>query len=928
MDDERRRRISQFYHAALQRPAAERRAFLAAACGDDELLKDDIESLLANDAVLGHYRLGDRLGAGGMGVVYRARDIRLEREVALKVLPAATLADDVARGRFRKEALALARLNHPNIGTVFDFNTENGVDFLVMELVEGASLADQIAGRPLAEKDVVALGIQIASALEEAHERRIIHRDLKPGNILVTRKGQAKVLDFGLARLLRPEAGDEVTATATEPHRVAGTLPYMAPEQLRADPGDARTDIWALGVVLYEMASGTRPFRGQSGFELSAAILNAAPSPLPSRVAPSLRAVIDRCLEKDPNRRYQRAGEVRAALETIHVGATFPRMAARSGRSPLRWKWAALLAIGLAAGYAVWRTSRTAEPTDPLQAAALTTLLGQELYPSLSPDGNYVAFTWTGPKQDNTDIYLQQIGAGAPFRLTNDPRNDYNPVWSPDGRWVAFLRGDPATPLGRSIRELRLVAPLGGPERTLGNVRVQEITDNPVYLTWCADSTCLIVTDMAGEGRPDALFVISTETGDKRQLTNPQPPVVADTNPALSPDGKSLLFLRRTTWARGELHVLPVRSDMTAAGEPRYIVVSGLLPETAAWMPNGDEILVATNSFNGGSAALWRVSATDGRSARVPFVGEDGVMPAIARSQRGEAVRLVYVRSFTDANIWRIDVSDPGVAASVPPALAIASTKADVHPQLSHDGRRVAFTSTRSGAWEIWTSDPDGSNPAQITSLRAPTGTGAPRWSPDGHTIVLASDAEGQFDIFIVPSAGGKPRNITSHPALDHVPVFSHDGKWIYFSSARTGQFQVWKVSASGGEAVQVTKDGGWLSQESVDGRYLYFVPTAAIGAPTELWRMPTSGGPAVKVVAGVMNAPFAVLQRGVYYINQLPAEPQFQFFDFARQKSVTVAQGLGAYADGFAVSSDGRTLLYARRDSAVDDLMLVDNFR
>ena len=958
MEDERRRRISQLYDAALQRPAPERHAFLASACGDDELLRDEIESLLANDAgattalvsvagpvvapthshadtvppmvglVLGHYRIGDRLGAGGMGVVYRARDTRLERDVALKVLPAATLADDTARGRFRKEALALARLNHPNIGTVFDFNTENGVDFLVMELIVGESLDDQIARLPLAERDVAALGIQIASALEEAHERRIIHCDLKPGNILVTPKGQAKVLDFGLARLLRPEADADVTATVSEPHAVAGTLPYMAPEQLRAQPADARTDIWALGVVLYEMASGARPFQGQSGFELSAAILSAPQPPLPSRVAPPLRAVIDRCLEKDPNRRYQRAGEVRAALETINAGAAFPQVAVRS-RMALRWAWTALLAMGLAAGYAGWRISRPAGPMEPLRASALTTLPGQELYPSLSPDGSYVAFTWTGPRQDNTDIYVQQIGAGTPLRLTNDPRNDYNSVWSPDGRWVAFLRGDPATPLGRSIRELRLIAPLGGPERTLGEVRVQEITDNPVYLTWCADSRCLIVTDMAGEGRPDALFVVSIETGEKRQLTNPQPPVVADTNPSLSPNGESLLFLRRTTWARGELHVLPVRRDMTAAGEPRHISVSGLLPETATWMPEGDEILVATNPLNGGSAALWRVSATgNGRSARVPFVGEDGVMPAVSRSSDGKPARLVYVRSFTDENIWRIDLSAPGVAASAPPAVAIASTKGDSHPHVSPDGQRVAFTSTRSGSWEIWISDLDGSNPVQVTFLKAPTGTGAPHWSPDGRTIVFASDAEGQYDIFIVSSAGGKPRNITSHPALDHVPIFSRAGHWVYFSSSRSGQFQVWKVPASGGEAVQVTKDGGWLSQESVDGMYLYFAPTAAIGAATALWRMPTSGGPAVKVVDSVMNAPFTVLQRGIYYINQLSAGPQFQFFDFASQKSVTVARGLGTYADGFAASSDGHTLLYSRRDSAVDDLMLVENFR
>ena len=273
---------------------------------------------------LGHYRIVGKLGAGGMGEVYRARDTRLERDVAIKVLPVAALGDEAARSRFRKEALALARLNHPNIGTVHDFNTQEGVDLLVMELVEGETLSAKLQSGPLPEKEFAALGAQVASALEEAHERGIIHRDLKPGNIVVTPKGQTKVLDFGLARLLRPDAEADVTASLSEPHAVAGTVPYMAPEQLRGQPADARADIWSLGVVLYEMASGTRPFQGETGFALSAAIINQSPPPLPSRVPAGLRAVIDRCLEKDPGRRYQRVGEVRAALEAIQTGAVAP----------------------------------------------------------------------------------------------------------------------------------------------------------------------------------------------------------------------------------------------------------------------------------------------------------------------------------------------------------------------------------------------------------------------------------------------------------------------------------------------------------------------------------------------------------------------------------------------------------------------------
>ncbi|MGQ0761337.1 MAG: hypothetical protein ACT4OT_04890, partial [Acidobacteriota bacterium] len=645
---------------------------------------------------------------------------------------------------------------------------------------------------------------------------------------------------------------------------------------------------------------------------------------------PDLAKIVLRCLRKDPARRYQTVADLKATLEDLREQPS----ARRQVRIPSRWLWIGaglLLLILLAVGIFMWQPWRTEPPAEPLRVEALTTFPGEELYPSLSPDGNYVAFTWTGPKQDNTDIYVQQIGSGSPFRRTTDSLDDYNPVWSPDGLWIAFLRGKPATALGQSARELRLMAPLGGPERKLADVRVQEITDLPVYLAWCADGKCLIVTDSPGEGKPDALFVVSIETGDKRQLTNPQPPVVADSNPSLSADGKSLLFLRRTTWARGELHVLPVRSDMTAAGEPKHIAASSLLPETTTWAPNGKEILFSTNPGNSGSAALWRISATgDGEPARDPFVGEDGVMPAVTQPEPGKPARLVYVRSSSDENIWRLGLSGPGVAVSSAPAIAISSTKADIHPRLSRDGRRVAFTSTRSGAWEIWTSDPDGSNPVQLTFLKAPTGTGAPHWSPDGRTIVFASDSEGQFDIFTVPAAGGKPRNITSHPAFEHVPSFSQDANWIYFSSTRSGQYQVWKTPVSGGEPVQVTKDGGWHSHESIDGTELYFIPTAAIGAPTQLWRMPTTGGQAVEVVDAVSNSTFAVLQRGIYYISESSVGPELQFFDFSRQKSVSVTRDLGTFAavGGFAVSSDGRAVFFVRRDSAVKDLMLVENFR
>jgi len=274
--------------------------------------------------LLGHYRILDKLGAGGMGEVYRAHDERLDRDVALKVLPIGLLADESARKRFRKEALALSKLNHPNIATVHDFDSADGTDFLVMEYIPGVTLGDKLSAGPMPVQEILKLGRQLAEGLAAAHEHNVVHRDLKPGNLRLLPDGRLKILDFGLAKLVQPMGDEAVTASLTETHAVAGTLPYMAPEQLRREPVDARSDIWALGVVLYEMAVGARPFQGQTGFELSSAILTQAPPPLPSHVPTDLRAVIERCLDKEPGRRYQHAGEVCAALEAIQTGVVAP----------------------------------------------------------------------------------------------------------------------------------------------------------------------------------------------------------------------------------------------------------------------------------------------------------------------------------------------------------------------------------------------------------------------------------------------------------------------------------------------------------------------------------------------------------------------------------------------------------------------------
>jgi Tol biopolymer transport system component/predicted Ser/Thr protein kinase len=881
------------------------------------------------------------LGRGGFGEVYKARHSRLDRIVAIKILPPDKLGDPTGKERFAREARSASGLNHPGIVTIHDISTDGATDFIVMEFVDGKTLAELIPPKGLPSAETLRYAVQIADALSAAHDAGIVHRDLKPTNVMVTSSGRIKILDFGLAKAVEPSdaATNAMTMAAplTEEAVLLGTTAYMSPEQAEGRKLDARSDIFSFGIVLYEMATGARAFTGESRLSLLARILNEDPKP-PSEVAsvpPELDRIILRCLRKDPARRYQTMADLKVALEDLEKDPTAGARAQPAVRATRSISWrpvaaAVVLSVAAIAGYVAWKNWPSAEPAVALRAESLTTLPGRELYPSLSPDGDRVVFTWNGPKQDNTDIYVHQIGAaGSPLRLTTDPQAELNPVWSPDGRWIAFLRGEPARPLGRTTREVRLVPPLGGPERKLADVRVQELTDNSAYLAWCPDSQCLVVTDTIGEGKPDALFVIALETGAKRQLTTPAPPALADTNPSFSPSGDAILFIRRQTWAMGDPHVMTIGAGVTASGQATRIPLAGLTPNYAIWTPGGKEILVSDGETNG-AAALWRVAlAGAGPPTRLPFVGDDGIMPALSVAKDGRPARLVYVRSFTDDNIWRIDTPGPGGAASSPPVIAISSTKADIHCEFSPDGRRVVFTSTRSGHWEIWVSDPDGSNASQLTFLKAPTGTGVPRWSPDGQTITFASDAEGQFDIFVVPSGGGKPRNITSQPTFEHVPRFSHDGRWIYFSSTRTGSYQIWKVPASGGDAVQVTKGGGWNSFESPDGEFLYYIATASIGSLQPLWRIPVGGGEPVKIVDSVSNHQFAVISRGIYYADVQAGQPRILFYDFATRRSTTVVRNLGVgigFYGGFTASENG-TLLYARQDAAVDDLMLVDNF-
>src|SRR5437867_3230983 len=396
---------------------------------------------------LHHYRIVSKLGEGGMGVVYKAHDTHLDRPVAIKVLPPDKVADPARKQRFVQEAKAASALNHPNIITIHDVSSCNGMDFIVMECIEGKTLGELIPPKGLRPAQALHHAVQIADALARAHGAGILHRDLKPSNIMVTDEGRVKILDFGLAKLLNTEdSSPEGTTLAARPitqqGTVLGTAAYMSPEQAEGRKVDARSDIFSFGSVLYEMVTGRKPFTGDSQLSLLTKILNEDPAPpgqLAASVPPELERTILRCLRKDPARRYQTMADLKVSLEDLASDSAAGSQAQTSAaRAPSRWRWAraALVPALLIAAYFAWQAWRAPESTEPLRPVPLTSLPGVARYPSFSPDGNHVAFAWTGRKQDNPDIYVQQIGAGSPLRLTTDPRADYSPVWSPDGRSI------------------------------------------------------------------------------------------------------------------------------------------------------------------------------------------------------------------------------------------------------------------------------------------------------------------------------------------------------------------------------------------------------------------------------------------------------------------------------------------------------------
>ena len=892
---------------------------------------------------ISHYEILEKLGEGGMGVVYKARDTHLDRFVAIKVLPPEKIADAERKRRFVQEAKSASALNHPNIITIHDIASDNGLDFIAMEYVPGKALNQLLTRRGLPLAEALRYAVQIADALAAAHSAGIIHRDLKPGNVMVSgapeRSGFVKVLDFGLAKLTdkTDSSGPEFTESmhlddtpASGEGAIVGTVSYMSPEQAEGKKVDARSDIFSFGALLYEMVTGRRAFQGDSRLSTLTAVLREEPkaaSQIVEGLPRELERIIARCLRKSPERRFQTMADLKVALEELKEESDSGSLIAAPARQQrpgprLIWAAALLAAFFLGVGTPWFTRSPGKIPEAALNPLPLTTYPGFQGFPSFSPDGNQVAFVWSGEKQDNEDIYVKMIGTnGPPLRLTSDPAPDKEPAWSPDGRFIAFLR---VLPSGK--RSLLLIPAIGGLERKIAEV----FSDSRP--TWSPDGNWLVISERDSDTEPYALSLLSVDTGEKRRLTSPPKQSIGDLDPALSPDGRSLAFSRgidADTNTLGELYLLAFSDGWKPAGEPRRITFGNQGVQFPAWSADGREIAYAAGSQD--PRGLRRLSVFGhgtGRAEpqRLQSIGDDASEPAIARSGH----RLAYARHFSHNNIWRMAApSLEGNRLRLPtqPSPLISSTRDDESPQFSPDGKKIAFASERSGSLEVWVCDADGSKAVQLTSFGGPD-VSTPRWSPDGGRIAFDSNAAGEFDIYVVDASGGKPRRMTTDPANDGNPSWSHDGRWIYFDSARTGKQQVWKMAANSGEAIQVTKDGGYAPLESPDAKFLYY--TKAL-LSTSLWKMPIDGGEASRILESLsMYQDVAIVSSGLYFvpIRGTAASSSIQFLSFATNTTTNLATIGKALVYGLTVSPDGKWILYGSEEQSGSELMLVENFR
>ena len=801
---------------------------------------------------IAHYRVQGKIGAGGMGEVYRATDIRLGRDVAIKVLPEALARDAECMGRFEREAKVLASLNHPNIASIYGLEESNGVRALIMELVEGPTLAARINQGPFPLDEALSIAKQIAEGLEYAHERGIIHRDLKPSNVKLTADGQVKVLDFGLAKALEGESTEEelqnsptLSAVATRAGVLLGTAAYMSPEQARGKRLDRRADIWSFGCVLYEMLTGHNPFDGETTSDILACVIRAEPDwpAVPSSVPARIRELLRSCLQKDPRHRLQAIGDARITLEEVLSGTPEEAGARQTAAGPVWLRalpWAAGIVLATIVGVAAWELRPRPEPPvvqfsfGPPAGDTLAVLLGGTSL-GISTDGTSVAFI--GRHSGISQLYVRRLDRldTIPLKGTD---NAFYPFFSPDGQWIAFF----------SAGKLKKVPALGGTPVTL--------CDAPASRggTWSPDNTIIFASANSGlmrvpaaGGTPEPLTRLDSSRGERSHRW-----------PQVLPGGKAVLFNRGdfvgntlinpaislVALKTGEVRTLPVQGSNVrylpgylafTRGEALFAAPFNLqrLEVTGSPFPAGEVMITPSGT------AFFAVSET-GSLAYVPagagigtlaWVDAKGVaaMPGLpARdyfsrlqlSPDGKRVVLVILEGVF-RHIWVYDTVRGSLTR-----LTFGDSD-NVSPTWSPDGRRMAFVSSKDGNSVILTKPADGSGREETLLSAKGSPSFVSSWSPDGRFLAYMQPAQtGNWGTWVLTFEGQpKPQPFWTNDQFDQIfAVFSPDSKYLAYVSNESGRYEVYvRPFGQGGGKWQISTGGGNFPVWARSGRQLFY---------------------------------------------------------------------------------------------------------